>query len=141
MKIRTGFVSNSSSASFVVALRKSAPCPTCGHKEDDFLKYVEERDPHGGYETTRLKTRDVDELFKQFDTKDLDDSKWSTGVREIHNSTYARIKEAVEKGYEVAEIEVAYHDPDTNEKMHLMEAKKELVVLWSDHYDVKKAEL
>ena len=43
MKYRNGFVSNSSSSSFLIALKKtSTPCPHCGRKDPDFLDMVEQ---------------------------------------------------------------------------------------------------
>jgi len=43
MKSRNGFVSNSSSSSFIVAIRNLYdPCPTCGRSGNDFLKRIEQ---------------------------------------------------------------------------------------------------
>lgn len=42
MKTRNGFVSNSSSSSFLIAvLKDNKPCPHCGRKDLDFLDMVE----------------------------------------------------------------------------------------------------
>jgi N-methylhydantoinase B/oxoprolinase/acetone carboxylase alpha subunit len=48
VKIRNGFVSNSSSSSFVIALCSKDVCPTCGRGSHDLLSMAE-RD--GDYET------------------------------------------------------------------------------------------
>jgi len=37
MKIRTGFISNSSSTSFVVAFKKPEKCPHCGRGDSNFI--------------------------------------------------------------------------------------------------------
>lgn len=40
MKIRQGFVSNSSSSSFIVSISENKkPCPTCGHVEKNIVDY------------------------------------------------------------------------------------------------------
>lgn len=45
MKFRNGFVSNSSSTSFIVAYKKYEKCPTCGkHDDDDIFKYIGDTD-------------------------------------------------------------------------------------------------
>ena len=50
MKIRNGFVSNSSSSSFVVAIKKNdgEVCPHCGRGTPNLLKIIEEKSNYGG---------------------------------------------------------------------------------------------
>jgi len=40
MKTRNGFVSNSSSSSFIIAVKVNNPCPHCHRKDDDFLDMI-----------------------------------------------------------------------------------------------------
>lgn len=41
MKSRTGFVSNSSSSSYIVAFKSAEPCPHCGRRDPDFLEMLD----------------------------------------------------------------------------------------------------
>ena len=43
MKTRNGFVSNSSSSSFVIAVKRNDRCVHCGRKDPDFIDEVEKR--------------------------------------------------------------------------------------------------
>ncbi|MCK9458162.1 MAG: transposase family protein [Proteobacteria bacterium] len=76
MKIRIGFVSNSSSMSFIVAVKKRGKCPHCGQKPDTLLDLVE----RGGYETflhakgqddvLAYMKREMEEYFEDNDGED-----------------------------------------------------------------------
>ncbi len=46
MKIRNGFVSNSSSTSFIVALNNSVPCPHCGRCDKSIIDMIETAQMH-----------------------------------------------------------------------------------------------
>jgi 4-hydroxy-3-methylbut-2-en-1-yl diphosphate synthase IspG/GcpE len=50
MKIRNGFISNSSSSSFIILYKKQneEACPTCGRKNRDFLDMIQEADNDSG---------------------------------------------------------------------------------------------
>lgn len=40
MKVRTSFVSNSSTSSFIIGLREMEKCPHCGRSDPDFLQTI-----------------------------------------------------------------------------------------------------
>jgi len=48
MKIRNGFVSNSSTTSFIVALNDSVPCPHCGRIDTDIINIIANTDDYSG---------------------------------------------------------------------------------------------
>lgn len=135
MKIRTGFVSNSSSASFVVAIRKTHPCPSCGRGDVDLLDIVEHIGRGADYEDTELKARGA-QLIRERWKKD----KWCD-EQDQYKELYALMEEAERKGYTVGEIEVSYHDTATNDLLKDMEKRNSLIVLWSDHRDINNVQL
>ena len=61
MKIRRGFVSNSSSSSFIIAVdeQNSKPCEYCGRKDLDIFNYVDR-----GYGETEVLEVGYDEVIR-----------------------------------------------------------------------------
>jgi hypothetical protein len=132
MKIRSGFVSNSSSSSFIVATKTSKPCPTCGRGDGNLLDMIEEACGRGrGYEETELKTRGSEETWgwvkENFGLKNGDEfqNEWSL-IKE-------KMAEAENKGYDVGLIEVSYHDEHWGNVIADQFRNKSAHLLWSDH--------
>jgi len=134
MKTRQGFVSNSSSTSFIVALKSDAkPCPHCGRKDPNFLDLVE----HLGninpddYETTKIRQRGVDNIKEKnpdFDSDWYGDEHRSTLIESLEVGRLAE-----KKGMEVAFIEISYHDESTGNTFRDLVDRGSIVVIWSDH--------
>jgi hypothetical protein len=133
MKTRNGFVSNSSSSSFIVAVKQhSDACPTCGRRDPDFLDMVEHMGNSDGYETTKLHHRTAQDIWEKGE-----ESRGYQPQNRGKSPLFGVMVDAEHKGYKVAEIEISYHDTSTTEMMSQMEATKNLIVLWSDHRDIK----
>jgi len=72
MKSRSGFVSNSSTSSFIIAIRPDAePCPTCGRKDLNLKSYFNE------YSDDSITSYGADDAKKQirdaYDPRDWED--------------------------------------------------------------------
>jgi hypothetical protein len=124
MKRRAGLVSNSSSSSYIIAIKrglKSEECPTCGHKNPDLLDTLSSSD----HEETYVEVKGGD-LLSQL-VEDINDTK-----RMIHNCGNAPtlwMLEDLKKGQEILEevetidknnwiiamIEISNHDERSRE--------------------------
>lgn len=94
MEIRTGFVSNSSASSFIVALS-----PACDH--NDFLDLF--HPAHCDSEATEVFSRDYDHIIESLE----DDWRgWSNDVRDAT----AEMNGLRDLGWEIVYLRISYHD-------------------------------
>jgi len=133
MKERNGFVSNSSSSSYIIAINKLAtvPCPTCGISIDiiEILEHVKRYD---GYDDTQVKVTGAeaitsyirDEWFGYYDK----DSKEAKEVEEL----IEKVKQVEVDGKKVAYIKISYHDGMVKSLFQSLVARKCIKVVWRD---------
>ena len=62
MKIRSGFVSNSSSSSFIIAVGEPNKCEHCGRSDIDIIDMI--NNMSGGYEETEIEAVGKDNVLK-----------------------------------------------------------------------------
>jgi len=87
MKIRNGFVSNSSSSSYVIAYRQSEPCPHCGRNDIDIMSIIEQSEDNGDGETS-VAAVGYDAVMEHLkDWFDADDEIFEK-IKELNDGTY-----------------------------------------------------
>ena len=116
MKIRNGFVSNSSSTSFVIAISPNAaePCPHCGRKSG-----LRERIENGGWGgDTAIGLHDLSQILNTIEENAYD-----------YPSNPDRTQKAVElaatlygQGWEILQVRMSYHDDGTRDLLAKEEA-------------------
>ena len=122
MKIRQGFVSNSSSSSFVVAVKEqiSEPCPHCGRKDDGFLDKLEKSSYQidGNCVISRGKNDTIEEVKTNYWMDEVEEKELTDKI-----SSYA------DKGYDVAYIAISHHDDGMRLEMQILEKSEKLVII------------
>jgi len=121
MKQRNGFVSNSSSSSYVIALRKvNTPCSHCGRKDLDLLDMISEAYNYNDDNRVRYRGHDVltSDYFLNLSTEE------QNKIREhIKNS---------DETWELADISISYHNNALRAVFDNLVASKNMIVLVGD---------
>ena len=133
MKVRSGFVSNSSSSSFVIAVKKGCPCPTCGRTDINFLDLVETmgRNNSDSYEATQLHRRGAHDVYDEIERDN--ENWWSPEERKRWANYLGDWIAKEEEGYEIGYVEISYHDEATNTIFNDLKDRKAITVLYGDH--------
>jgi hypothetical protein len=126
MKTRSGFVSNSSSSSFIIALKQTKEvCPHCGRSDPDFLDLIEGMGNSGSdYESTQLISRSSQDLESSWADQYV--KRFMTDNQDVIEK--AKLLES--EGWTIAHIEVSYHDQPTHDIMSSLDRSGNLKVLW-----------
>jgi len=119
MKSRKGFVSNSSSSSFIIAYKFSGDiCKCCGRGGENPLEMIESL--LLGCES-EIESRGEEEVLTDVNNDWIDNEE----IKEMEK----KIKEKVKEGYEVAVVSVDYSDGNVNT---YIEDSKDIIVLSCD---------
>ena len=131
MKYRSGFVSNSSSASFIIAVKSVAFCHQCKRSDPNFIDFVEDNSGED-YETTKMYARGSKDVVNWTKNnvgyegnKPEDNLEW--------DEVFKKVLEAEKEDKQVACISIAYHDEVTDLEFSRMKRRGLVEVLWTDH--------
>ena len=109
MKTRIGFVSNSSSSSFIIAIDRGysgSACPTCGMSKLDIIDILDRMDNHTG-DCSCIKERGVAKIKarhkEEFQWLDKEEKEEVRGL-------IKRLKKIEQEGREVYRIRINYND-------------------------------
>ena len=116
MRIRKGFVSNSSSTSYIIAFKKGDPCPHCGRSDPNFVEMIGRSQWH----KTKIVIIGWDKIFALWEQypSSVESDKIHEYEKQYRNDDWI-----------VAEVDIAYGDENL-EKM--IRESDDIVVLQSD---------
>jgi len=135
MKIRNGFVSNSSSSSFIIAVKtEGGVCSCCGRKDFNFLDRI--RQVEFQNDDSRVVTCKPDDIVKEYfdgytDYLDETDPRAMSQRKQDEANLLAQLLHwsSAEPGWEVALIRLCYHDDALQNEFEVLKRARKLVVI------------
>ena len=140
MKIRNGFVSNSSSTSYIIVVKKTEPCPHCKQGGVDFLDLLSKRDDGSCDNTMYIKDREqiLNELEKEIEVLSknplyywgsVERSKEFAARQLLVNKNLIEKINTIPEGTDVAEIRISHHDLSWEKLFKELVANGSLIIL------------
>jgi hypothetical protein len=120
MKIRNGFVSNSSSTSFVIAYKECDPCKHCGRSDLNIIDLIKNSDDGNG--DTSVDASGYKNVINDIDWLDSDD----------YDNICIEMDKLKSEGYEFARISISHSDYTLESILHNQEKAGSLKILYGD---------
>jgi len=134
MKIRNGFVSNSSSSSYIIAIKDLfEACPTCGRTGNDLLKMLR-NDPDMN-DDNGVKGVGAEHILWE-----MNNDEWYNPKEELVNKVKSYQNK---KGWTLASIDISYHNEIAKDELTSLLKSGNVVILdgpdwWVENYPTEE---
>lgn len=123
-KQRIGFVSNSSSSSFIIAVNnKSNECPCCHRHDKNIIDTIAEKTD--GWSDTEVNCRGKEETIKYIKENFFSDDEYQLELVD-------KILK-VDNSKEIAYVDISYHDEDLNDEFNVQVKNGTIEILYTNN--------
>ncbi|MFC1453669.1 hypothetical protein ACFLQL_00630 [Verrucomicrobiota bacterium] len=130
MKKRNNFISNSSSSSFIIAVKKSNPCEHCGRSDPDFINLINRMGEYSlDSDATKVEEEDIEHIISALEEEDSYYPSEPRYGKTLINKILA-YKNKPE--FKVAQIRISYHDETADKLFNECAKNGSIIILHSE---------
>jgi len=112
MKTRNGFVSNSSSSSFIIAVKELNPCKHCGRSDPNIIGIITRISDYGDSDQTELQSSSIDGIIR-----DLKETVYNYNEEATAKLIKTILSYKDKPEFQVAQVKISYHDDEINKML------------------------